>query len=111
MCALQDVCNCNVEGYDNSKEFCYPAHTACTPDAFGGTHGGHNCCDTYPDTGSDNVLVHSCPANLQGTRSRGSCGHYAPPHRAMIATFRWTIPMGTLFYFARRCGMTVPPSF
>ena len=38
-----DVCNCNLEGFENDADACFPGAT-CAPDDF----GGRGCCDTYP---------------------------------------------------------------
>lgn len=56
-----DVCNCNFQGFVNAPS-CYQ-ESNCSPDAF----GGPGCCDTYPDTGTSNVMEASCEAMLQGT--------------------------------------------
>jgi hypothetical protein len=66
----QDVCNCNTAGYNNSAEYCYPATgltAGCAPNADGGTSGGHGCCDTYPDSSTDNALDVRCAAMVQGS--------------------------------------------
>ena len=56
-----DGCNCNTVGYTNDKSYCYYEKLNCTPDDYGGPH----CCDTYPDSISDNALSVVCEANLQ----------------------------------------------
>lgn len=63
----QDVCNCNSPGFTNNKSLCYPRGTTCSPDGSGGQVAGVNCCDTWPDTGSDNALATYCEAMLMGT--------------------------------------------
>jgi pimeloyl-ACP methyl ester carboxylesterase len=63
----EDVCNCNTAGYTNPKSLCYPAGTSCAPDATGGTVDGVNCCDTFPDTGSQNALATYCEAMPMGS--------------------------------------------
>ena len=63
-----DVCNCNTQGYNNTQKasICYPTGTSCTPNDYGGTLNGINCCDTYPDTQSSNVLSVTCEALYMG---------------------------------------------
>ena len=56
----QDSCNCNQDGYSN-KDHCYVSGDFCSPSDYGGT----NCCDTYPDSYS-NDLSTTCGSNLQG---------------------------------------------
>lgn len=64
----QDVCNCNTEGYENRQsQICYPLNTSCSPNQFGGTLNGTACCDTYPDTLTDNALAVGCESLLMGT--------------------------------------------
>mmetsp|Transcript_21751 Transcript_21751/g.40932 ORF Transcript_21751/g.40932 Transcript_21751/m.40932 type:complete len:438 (-) Transcript_21751:89-1402(-) len=65
----KDVCNCNYEGYSNPQisSTCYPTHTSCTPNSFGGTLNDVECCDTYPDTGSSNALAVGCEEMVQGS--------------------------------------------
>ncbi|GMH51819.1 hypothetical protein TL16_g01093 [Triparma laevis f. inornata] len=64
-----DVCNCNYEGYSNPQvsATCYPSGTSCSPNDFGGSLNGVQCCDTYPDTGSSNALAVGCEEMLQGS--------------------------------------------
>ena len=57
---IQDSCNCNEDGYKN-KDYCYISGDLCSPNAY----GGDNCCDTYPDSYS-NDLSTTCGSNLQG---------------------------------------------
>jgi len=57
---IQDSCNCNEDGYKN-KDYCYVSGDLCSPNAY----GGDNCCDTYPDSYS-NDLSTTCGSNLQG---------------------------------------------
>ena len=47
----QDVCNCQSPGYTNSPSFCFPAQTSCSPTIYPG------CCDTYPDTTTENAMA------------------------------------------------------
>ena len=63
------------------------------PNQFGGTHDGISCCDTYPDTGSDNVLVrrrgchcHRCLAAtaLAADRVQALAAHHHPPQPEFI---------------------------
>jgi len=64
----QDVCNCNTEGYSNTQStMCYPSGTSCAPNAHGGELHGVNCCDTYPDTATDNALNVGCESSLAGS--------------------------------------------
>ena len=65
----QDVCNCNTDGFANRRAYCYPAVAGggCAPNAAGGSVGGHGCCDTYPDSASDNAVDVKCGALLQGS--------------------------------------------
>lgn len=56
-----DVCNCNFNGFVNVPS-CYQQNS-CTPDTF----GGPGCCDTSPDTGTNNVMEATCEAMLQGS--------------------------------------------
>jgi len=58
----QDVCNCNVPLFINA-DACYIPHATCSPDSYGGPH----CCDTYPDTRTENAVAHTCSAMLEGT--------------------------------------------
>jgi pimeloyl-ACP methyl ester carboxylesterase len=55
-----DVCNCNLDGFANDADACYPGAT-CTPNDF----GGKGCCDTYPST--SNALTNVCEAGVQGS--------------------------------------------
>lgn len=57
----QDICNCRATGYANSKQYCFPAGTACAPTVYPG------CCDTYPDTTTDNAMSVACSAMLEGS--------------------------------------------
>ena len=63
----QDVCNCNSPAFTNDRSLCYPRGTTCSPDATGGQVAGVSCCDTWPDTGSNNALATYCEAMLMGT--------------------------------------------
>ena len=64
----QDVCNCNTDGFANSHAYCYPAAgDGCAPNADGGSVAGHSCCDTYPDSATDNAVDVKCGALLQGS--------------------------------------------
>jgi len=57
-----DVCNCNTKYFENDESVCYPSSSIdCTPDK----HGGDNCCDSYPDSTS-NDLSTSCGSTAQG---------------------------------------------
>ena len=58
----KDVCNCNVPDFVNAPS-CYVATATCSPDLYGGPH----CCDTYPDTRTENAVAHTCSAMLEGT--------------------------------------------
>jgi len=65
----QDACNCNAEAYANDAG-CYPdgvAASGCSPNAHGAALHGHGCCDTYPDSTSENALSVTCASNLQGS--------------------------------------------
>jgi len=64
----EDVCNCNTEGYSNTQStICYPSGTACSPNTYGSTLNGVACCDTYPDTLTDNALAVNCEDLLLGS--------------------------------------------
>lgn len=64
----EDVCNCNTDGYSNTQStVCYPSGTSCSPNNYGGQLNGVNCCDTYPDTTTDNALNTGCESSLMGT--------------------------------------------
>ena len=64
----EDVCNCNTDGFENSQAYCYPAAAdGCSPNADGGSVGGHGCCDTYPDSYTSNAVDVKCEALLQGS--------------------------------------------
>ena len=87
----QDYCNCNTENFENSKH-CYPLRNredplgvlfknysqgkhhrteaptfppalVCLPDK----HGGHGCCDTWPDAFDHNAMDTKCGGMVQGT--------------------------------------------
>lgn len=59
-----DACNCNTQGYAN-QAWCAPQQAAggCLPNAY----GPPGCCDTYPDSITENVLDVGCEAMLQGS--------------------------------------------
>lgn len=55
-----DSCNCNAENFVNDAS-CYIDSVTCSPTEYGGT----GCCDTYPDSIS-NDESNSCKSLLQG---------------------------------------------
>ena len=55
----QDACNCQTSGYIN-PDYCYIPNVTCTNNS-----GTTNCCDTYPDSLS-NDLSTTCESNMQG---------------------------------------------
>lgn len=56
-----DVCNCNMEGYENDDVcFVHSSEVACGPSLYGAT-----CCDSYPET-SENDFNNDCAAAVQG---------------------------------------------
>ena len=60
----EDSCNCNSAGFQNG-ESCYPGggSFSCSPNAA----GGRGCCDTYPDSTSNNAMDTNCEAMVQGS--------------------------------------------
>ena len=88
----EDVCNCNAEGFvlPQGGE-CAPegGRLQCAPDAF----GGRGCCDTFPDSTSDNALDATCAGMLQGSnrlqRGLNFAAHLAavlPGHTPQVYT-------------------------
>ena len=63
----RDVCQCNIQGYENRPDDCYHSGAQCSPNEHGGTIDGHTCCDTWPDTTNSNLCAHTCEAMLQGS--------------------------------------------
>jgi hypothetical protein len=58
-----DYCNCNLKGFMNEPT-CYPGdHYTCSPDS----HGGAHCCDSFPDSSTDNAVSDDCSSDLQGS--------------------------------------------
>jgi len=65
-CGNEDSCNCQATNYSNA-DWCFPKKAVCSPDPFGYSLAGRNCCDTYPDSTTGN-FVDSKPEGLaQGT--------------------------------------------
>jgi hypothetical protein len=55
-----DVCNCNLAGFVNAPACLSFAAAACAPSLVNG------CCDTYPDSETENLVDTKCQALLQG---------------------------------------------
>merc|ERR1712014_19161 len=58
----EDACNCNYLSYENPS-FCIHSNLSCSP-VYG--HGAR-CCDTYPDTLTENAVDNTSAAMLQGS--------------------------------------------
>ena len=58
-----DVCNCNTIGYKNNKS-CFKADDVCFPLAISASEG---CCDSYPDSKSNNDVAVNCESMAQGS--------------------------------------------
>ena len=60
-----DVCNCNTAGFSNEPGTCTPdpGVITCAPNA----DGPAGCCDTYPDSTTENVMDVSCEGMAQGS--------------------------------------------
>jgi hypothetical protein len=57
---LQDVCQCNITGFENDPGCYHPGHT-CLPSLEAG------CCDTWPDSMTSNAVDSFCEAMLTGS--------------------------------------------
>merc|ERR1712224_1163705 len=58
----EDACSCNDPNYSN-PDFCFHSTLSCFP--YYGTN--QTCCDTYPDTHTDNVFDNSTAGATEGT--------------------------------------------
>jgi len=57
----QDYCQCNVDGMNNEASCFHGADMGCSPSIFSG------CCDTYPDSTSEDACDYGCAAMLEGS--------------------------------------------
>ena len=61
----EDACNCNAAGVVNPDNCFWQPGTSCTP-ILANDSSLTGCCDTYPDSRTNNALDTSCGAMMQG---------------------------------------------
>ena len=95
-----DACNCNTAGFSNDDKSCVFAGQSCSPNAY----GPPGCCDTYPDSTSENVMDVTCEGMLQGSnrlqRGRNFGSHLAatyPGFAPRLASFDGGHDAGAFF--------------